>query len=164
MAGGHIFASCGSCHTGDSSVELRHSDMMLCTGCYEIQELGKQLEDEAGEENLNEMYEQDADDELECRHDEGNVSDAMAVHPEDEEHVDDESTYPTTEESVVIKHNSDTSELCRKCRRKVVNVLEVTTGNVEGLQKMKLKKKSFDRTDGNVCFAIQLTRTVLYVH
>ena len=71
--------------------------MTLCTGCYEIQEYGKQLEDEAGEENLNEMYEQDADDELECRHDEGNVSDAMAVHIEDEEHVDDESTYPTTE-------------------------------------------------------------------
>ena len=45
----------------------------------------------------------------------------MTVHPEDEEHVDDESTYPTMEESVVIKHNSDTSELCRKCRRKVVN-------------------------------------------
>ena len=83
--------------------------MMLCTGCYETQEYGIQL------------YEQDAHDELECLHDEGNVSDAMTVHLEDEEHVDDESTYPKTEESIVIKHNSDISELWRKCRRKVVN-------------------------------------------
>ena len=77
MADGHVFASCESCHTRDSSVELRHSDMMLCTGCYKIQEYRKQLEDETGEENQNEMYEQDADDELECPDDESNVSDAM---------------------------------------------------------------------------------------
>ena len=144
--------------------------MTLCTGCYEIQEYGQQLEDEAGEENLNEMYEQDADDELECRHDEGNVSDAMAVHPEDEEHVDDESTYPTTEESVVIKRKAIHLSYAENVEEKLLTewnaatVLEDTTGNVEGLQKMRLKKKSFDRIDGNVCFAVQLTRTVLCVH
>ena len=87
--------------------------MTLCSGCYEIQEHEKQLEDKTGEENQNEMYEQDVDYELECRY--------------DEQHVDDDSTYPTTQESVVIKHNSDTSELCRKCRRKLVN--EVTSCN-----------------------------------
>ena len=35
-----------------------------------------------------------------------------------EGHVDhdDDSAYPMTQESVVIKHNSDTSDSCRKCR------------------------------------------------
>ena len=46
----------------------------------------------------------------------------MAVHPDDESegHIDDDSAHPTKQENVVIKYNNNTTELCRKCRGKVV--------------------------------------------